>query len=136
MLYVLRLTNGNCIVLLASDEPSARSRAQQMDFFEQAEVASVRQIENFAVQLSPTEDGSLEIVDWDEGALDSILVNEYPVLQEAYREANARPFAKAAPDQPVIVRLNAEFERNTEAMRDALRIERQRFMPKADGAHS
>jgi hypothetical protein len=136
MLYILRLTNGNSVILLAPDEQSARCSAKHMDFFEGAEIASVRPLDSFGIQLSPTEDGSLEILDWDESALDCILANEYPILKDAYRQANRQAFDAASPDEPVILRLNAHFERNTEILRQALRLERQRFTPKADGAHS
>jgi hypothetical protein len=131
MLYIVRLTNGNCVILLAPDEQSARCAAKEMD----DEIASIRAIESFRVQLCPTEDGTLEILHWDDSVLDCILKSEYPLLHHAYREANARPFEKPDADQPAILRLNAEFERNTEIMRQAVRLERQRFGPRADGAH-
>jgi hypothetical protein len=135
MLYIVRLTNGNCVILLATDEVSARSVAKQMN--DECEgIASIRPLENFRLQLCPTEDGTLEVLHWDESVLDCILENEYPLLHHAYREANACAFEKPDADEPAILRLNAEFERNTEIMRQALRLERKRFSPKADGAHS
>jgi hypothetical protein len=130
MLYVVRLTNGNCVILLAPDEGRARSAVNGM----KEEIASIRTLEAFRVQLSPTEDGNLEILDWDDSVLNCILKSEYPLLYEAYHEANARPFEKPDADEPAILRLNAEFERNTEIMRQAVRLERKRFAPRADGA--
>jgi hypothetical protein len=134
MLYIVRLTKGNCVVLLAPDEPSARAAATQMNNDEK--VASVRPLENFQVQLCPTEDGTLEVLQWDDSVLDAILEHEYPLLHDAYREANALSFEKPADDEPAILRLNTEFEHNTEVMRHALRQERKRFSPKADSAHT
>jgi hypothetical protein len=134
MLFIVRLTNGNCVILLAPDEQSARQSLKKIDY-ESAEIASVRVLDRFGVQLSPTADGSLEILNWDDCALDTILANEYPFLQKAFREANSRAFEQAGPDEPAILRLNAEFERNTEIMRRAIRMERERCAPKADGAH-
>jgi hypothetical protein len=137
MLYIVRLTNGNCAILLAPDELSARAAVKQMNENGRAEdIASIRPLDDFRVQLCPTEDGTLEVLHWDDSVLDGILANEYPLLHQAYREANALSFEKPAADEPGILRLNAEFERNTEIMREALRQERKRFSPKADSAHS
>jgi hypothetical protein len=136
MLFILRLTNGNCVILLASDEQNAQQSLEQMGCEEGVNVVSIRALDHFGVHLSPTEDGSLQILSWDDSALDSILEMEYPFLQRAFQEANSRSFGQADADEPSIVRLNAEFERNTEIMRRALRVERERFAPKADGAHN
>jgi hypothetical protein len=135
MLYIVRLTNGNCVILLAPDEPSARAAVKQMNG-KGEDIASIRPLDHFRVQLCPTEDGTLEVLHWDDSVLDGILENEYPLLHQAYREANALSFEKPDADEPAILRLNAEFERNTEIMRDALRQERKRFSPKAGSAHS
>lgn len=135
MLFILRLTNGNCVILLAADEQNARQLLRKIDCGD-GEIVSVRALDRFGVHLSPTEDGSLEILSWEDSALDSILQNEYPFLQRAFHEANSRAFEQAATDEPSILRLNAEFERNTEIIRRAVRVERERCGSKADGAHS
>ncbi len=95
MLFILRLTNGNCVILLASDEQNARESVKQMDYDEGENIVSVRALDRFGVHLSPTEEGSLEILNWDDSALDSILENEYPFLQRAFQEANSRCFEQA-----------------------------------------
>ncbi len=127
MLFILRLTNGDCIVLLAPDEQTARSSASQLDILQGESVVSVRRLDGFEVRLSPTEDGSLEVASWNDAALDSILANEYPVLFDAYRRANAQPFARPNEQQPSLQHLKAEFERNKEIIRQALDQEIRRF---------
>jgi hypothetical protein len=136
VLFILRLSNGSCVILLASDEQNARQSLKEIDNDEGESIVSVRALNRFGIHLSPTEDGSLEILNWDDSALDSILENEYPILQKAFQEANSWPFEQPGPDEPSILRLNAEFERSTEIMRQALRVERERFGSRADGAHS
>lgn len=127
MLFILRLTNGDCIVLLAPDEQTARSSASQLDILQGEDIVSVRRLDSFEVRLCPTEDGSLEVASWNDAALDSILANEYPILLGAYRRANAQPFARPNDKQPLLQHLRAEFERNTEIIRQALAREMRRF---------
>lgn len=88
----------------------------------------MRHLDHFRIQLSPTEDGTLEVARWDDGALDDIPGNEYPLLYRAYCRANAAPFARTAEsEEPILMHLKAEFERNTEIIRQDLRLELQRF---------
>ncbi len=127
MLYILRLTNGECIVVLADDEMSARAITARFTSNEGAAVASVRRLEGFAVQFSPTDEGSLAVSDWDDTTLDDILTCEYPLLNEAYRRANAEPFLQSPNrHEPIFSQLRAAHERNTEIIREGLRQERQR----------
>jgi hypothetical protein len=103
MLYILRLTNGDCVITLAADERSAHETAKELSQDEAADVATVRRLDGFGVQFSPTEDGSLEVAHWDDATLDDILESEYPQLNEAYRRANAEPFLKASDQkEPVL----------------------------------
>ncbi len=127
MLYILRLTTGNCIVVLASDEQNARRSASQCDSLHGESIVSIRALDEFEVKLSPTEDGSLEVAGWNDGVLNSILENEYPLLYDGYRRANAQPFAARDPQTPPMQHLCAEFERNTEIIREALIQECGRF---------
>jgi hypothetical protein len=128
MLYILRLADGSCLILLAADEKNARLAAKQLDNNAGDAVVSVRALENFGVKVDPNEDGSLEISGWNGAALDSILANEYPLLYGAYRRANAEPFAQGKADVPVMRHLKAEFQRNTDLMREALALEKQRCL--------
>jgi hypothetical protein len=130
MMFILRLTNGDCVVTMAADERSARETARRLNRSEDdaAEVASVRRLDSFAVQFSPTEDGSLAVAHWYDATLDSILASEYPVLNEAYRRANAEPFLPTAnPQEPALSQLKTAHNQNTEIIREGLRLERQRF---------
>ena len=126
MLYILRLTNGDSIVLLAPDEQAARRSASQLDRLRGENIVSVRPLDSFEIKLSPTEDGGLEITSWNDAALDSILANEYPALFDSYQRANAHPFARSG-SEPPLQHLEAEFERNAEIIRQALAQEIQRF---------
>jgi hypothetical protein len=127
MLYILRLTNGDCIVLLASDEQDARRSASRRDSLQGEGIVSIRPLDEFEVKLSPTEVGGLEIAGWNDGVLNSILANEYPLLYDGYRHANAQPFAARNPQTTPLQHLRAEFEKNTEIIRQALVRERSRF---------
>jgi len=128
MLYILRLTDGDCIVALASDEQCAGEAAAKLQPQDTQDIISVRPLDSFAVRFSPTEDGGLEVAHWDDAALDGILSNEYPLLNQAYRRANAEPFTTVPEsDEPIPAHLKTEFERNTDIIRQGLRRERQRF---------
>ncbi len=128
MLYILRLTNGDCVLALAADECSARQTAGKLSCNEGAQVTTIRTLDKFAVQFSPTEEGTLEVAHWDDDALDGILASEYPLLFEAYRRANAQPLmTTASAEEKTLAHLEAAFEKNTEIIREGLRSERQRF---------
>jgi hypothetical protein len=53
MLYILRLTDGDCVVTLADNEQGAREAAQKLTYYEATTVASIRSLENFAVRFVP-----------------------------------------------------------------------------------
>ena len=127
-MYILRLTNGDCIVAMAADERGALETAKKLIQDEAAGVTSVRRLDRFGVQFSPTEDGTLEVEHWDDATVDDILASEYPLLNEAYRRANAAPFIEAFdPEEPVLAQLQSAHDRNTEIIREGLRRELERF---------
>jgi hypothetical protein len=127
MLYIVRLTNGDCVVAMAADERSARETAVKLSLDEAAQVATVRRLDGFGVQLYPTEDGNLEVGHWDDATLDGILANEYPLLNQAYRRAIAEPFVETpSPQEPVLSLLKAALDRNTDIIRQGLRLELKR----------
>jgi len=132
MLYVLRLTSGDCIVAAAADERSARDLAASLGLDQGETIASVRPLSNFAVRLSPTDSASLEVNSWDDSTLDDILVNEYPLLNQAFRLANSVRFIPL-PDstRPQIEQLKEAHENNTEIIREALRQELDRLKSQA-----
>src|SRR5690348_9619181 len=53
-LYVLRLRDGNCIVVDAPDEAKARDRVRPMAA---SEVATARKLDSFVAQFALTDDG-------------------------------------------------------------------------------
>jgi hypothetical protein len=128
MLYIVRLTSGDCIITLAADERSAHEAAKKLRQDESAEVATVRRLDSLGIQFSPTEDGSLEVAHWDEITLDDILASEYPRLNEAYHRANAEPFLTTSDAREgALRRLKTAHDRNTEIIREGLRLERERL---------
>jgi hypothetical protein len=135
-MFIVRLTNGDCVVTTASDERIAGIVALKLCLDPSAEIATIRALDSFAVQLTPTDDGSLEAAHWDDATLESILAHEYPLLREAYNRANAEPLmlaAKAgatqngsAKDASAMSQLHAAYQRNLETIREGLGRELQR----------
>jgi hypothetical protein len=133
MLFVMRLTQGDCVIASACDERSARDIASHLAAQDEEIVVSIRELDRFGVRFSPNDQGSLEVHCWDDATLDNVLANEYPVLNEAFRRANAAPLVPAnhAPAdhaaKPLMTTLKEAYEKNTEVIRQGLRLERQRF---------
>ena len=124
MLYIVRMTSGDCVVVMAEDERGAGQIALQLRMDQNAEVAAIRQLDRFAVQLSPREDGSFEISHWDGETFAGILANEYPLLNEAYKRANAQPLMpERSPETSALSQLGAGYEKNNEIIRDGVRRE-------------
>lgn len=132
MLYILRLTDGNCLVVLAANEPSARQIAGKVTLDSAAEVVTVRRLQDFAVLLCPTEDGSLDISQWDDTTLDNILATEYPSLNDAYRAANWQRFEKPSGAASNLEALNTWHEKNVGIIRQGLELERKKFQRKPE----
>jgi hypothetical protein len=132
MLYILRLTDGNCLVVLAANEASARQIAGKVTLGSAADVVTVRRLQDFAVLLCPTEDGSLEVSQWDDTTLDKILATEYPSLNDAYRAANSQRFEKPSGRASNLEALNTWHEKNLGGIRQGLEIERKKFQRKPE----
>jgi nitrous oxide reductase len=79
-LYVLRLRDGNCIVVDASTENNARERAKPLAA---SEVATARKLDFFAAQFALTDDGDLTATLFDKNTVSELHQNEYPMLQAA-----------------------------------------------------
>lgn len=128
MIFVVRLTNGDCVVAMAADERGARESALKLCLDDGVEVASIRPLDSFAVQFTPTEDGSFEATHWDDATLQNILAHEYPLLHEAYQQANAESLMPAAQniDKSSLPQLRAAYQRNLEKIREGLGRELQR----------
>jgi hypothetical protein len=130
MLYVLRLSTGDCVVAAAEDEIGARSLATSFGLQDGEEIVSVRPLLRFAARLSPNEGGSLEVNCWDDSTLDDMLAHEYPILNKALRSANSIPFMpRSRSDKPVLDQLKQAYERNTDIIREGLQRELARLSP-------
>src|ERR1035437_10387151 len=80
-LFVLRLRNGNCVVVAAGDDAAARQRAK--DLKADVEIATVRELESFAAQFLLTDGGELKNILLDEQTLADLRAHEYPILYDA-----------------------------------------------------
>jgi len=128
MLYVLRLSSGDCIVTAAEDEISARGMASSLGLESGETIASVRPLSRFAVRLSPNVEGSLDVESWDDSTIEDLLVHEYPLLNEALHEANSVRFMPPPePGRTVLDQLKHAHERNGEIIRKGLQLELQRL---------
>jgi len=136
MLYVLRLSSGDCIVTSAADEPSARALNGTLKLEDGETIASVRPLSSFSIRLSPTDDASLEVKSWDDPSLDDILINEYPLLNEAFHLANSVRFMPPPNSKrPLVEQLREAHEQNSEILRKALRLELERLNPQPAPQH-
>jgi hypothetical protein len=127
MLYVLRLSSGDCIVTAAESESRARQSATELGLEEGETVASVRALAELTVRLSPTDSGSLDVNSWADATLDDILTHEYPILNEALHKANSVAFMPPPnSNRPLFEQLKEAHEQNTEIIRKGLQVELQR----------
>ncbi len=128
MMYVMRLMNGDCVIASAHNEQSARDFADHLGIDDAQPVVSIRELSRFGVRFSPDDQGSLEVHSWDDAALDDILANEYPVLNDAFRRANAVPLmAATGSTESSMLQLKHGYEANTAIIREGLRLERKRL---------
>lgn len=79
-LYVLRLRDGNCIILDAPNEDSARERAKPLAA---SDVATARKLDSFVVQFALTNEGELTATLLDKNTVSDLHQHEYPMLQAA-----------------------------------------------------
>ncbi len=128
MLYVLRLSGGDCIVITAENENQAQVLAAQLMQEQGESVVSVRTLAKFGLRLSPNDDGSLDVNLWDDSSIEDILVNEYPVLNEAFHTANSVRFMPdPEPTEALLDQLRDAHDKNTEIIRRGLEQEVERF---------
>ena len=128
MLYVLRLSTGDCIVADAQNEDLARDLASAYGLEQGESVVSIRALSRFAARFSPTDCASLDVASWDDATLDDILAHEYPVLNEAFHKANSLPFLQTPIENAdILTQFKGAHEQNVEVIRKGLRMELQRF---------
>lgn len=83
-LYVLRLRDGNCIVVDAPSEEKARERAKPLAA---SEVATARKLDSFVVQFALTDEGELAATLLDKKTIADLLEHEYPLLNAAHAQS-------------------------------------------------
>jgi len=79
-LYVLRLRDGNCIVVDAPNEEKAKERVRPLAA---SEVATARKLESFVAQFALTDDGELAATLLDRSTIAELHEHEYPLLNAA-----------------------------------------------------
>lgn len=83
-LYVLRLRDGNCIVVDAPSEAKARERAKPLAA---SEVATARKLESFVAQFALTDEGELSATLLDKTTISDLHQHEYPMLRAAHADS-------------------------------------------------
>jgi len=86
-LFVLRLRDGNCIVVAADGDADARQRARIVR--PDVEIASVRQMKSFMAHFLLTDDGELKSILLDQQTLAELHSHEYPMLNSARSQSYA-----------------------------------------------
>ncbi|HET9180971.1 MAG TPA: hypothetical protein VFP59_02465 [Candidatus Angelobacter sp.] len=82
--YVLRLRDGNCIVVDAPNEEKARERARPLAA---SEVATARKLDSFVAQFVLSDDGELTATLLDKNTISDLHQHEYPLLQAAHAQS-------------------------------------------------
>jgi hypothetical protein len=131
-LYVLRLRDGNCVIMDATNEREARERTGKLAT---SEVATIRPLGIFAAQFSLTDEGELQSIILDQATLADLNKHEYPML-EAARNHSYVEFSSSETDSKTehvlfdaAARRHAQGwdKRTLEMMRYAVEQERLRF---------
>ena len=131
-LYVLRLRDGNCIVLDAPNEDSARERAKSLAA---SEVATARKLDSFVVQVALTDEGELTATILDKDTVSELHQHEYPMLQAANTQSYMDFDASETDSKTDTVLFNSDVnlhtqqwdKRDKESLRFAVEQERLRF---------
>lgn len=83
-LYVLRLRDGNCIVVDAPSEEKAMERAKPLAA---SEIATARKLESFVAQFSLTDEGELTAILLEKETVAELHEHEYPMLNAAHAQS-------------------------------------------------
>ena len=131
-LYVLRLRDGNCIIVDAPSEEEATARAQPLAA---SEVATVRRLESFVAQFCLTDGGELTANILDRKTVAELHQHEYPLLRAAH-DHSYRDFGASETDSnTAAVRFSSAASRHAkqwdtrdkDTLRYAVEQERLRF---------
>ncbi len=83
-LYVLRLCDGNCIIVDAPNEDSAKERAKPLAA---SEIATARKLDSFVAQFALTDEGELTATLLDKNTVSDLHQHEYPMLEAAHAQS-------------------------------------------------
>jgi hypothetical protein len=131
-LYVLRLCDGNCIVVDAETEEKARSRVNALAG---SEIATARKLDSFVARFSLTDEGELTSTLIDQATISDLHEHEYPLLNSAHAHSYTE-FGESETDSKTdAVLFNHEAsvhaqewdKRDKRMVRYAVEQERQRF---------
>jgi hypothetical protein len=131
-IYVLRLRNGNCIMVDALTEEQARENARPLAA---SEIVTARELKAFAVQFALGDEGGFAGVLVDKKTIADLHDHEYPMLGAAHTQSYA-DFNASETDSataPVLFNLPAQRhlqqwdERDKQIVRYAVEQERSRF---------
>jgi len=131
-LFVLRLRDGNCILVDAPNEGKARERARPLAA---SEVATARRLDSFVAQFALNDNGELTATLLDKNTISDLHQHEYPLLHAAHAqsymdfsdsETDSRTSAVLY-DSKASVHAKAWDKRDTDIVQFAVQQERLRF---------
>ena len=130
--YVLRLQDGNCVVVDAVDEDQAKDTAKTLL---SSGVVTARQLNSFVAQFALTDEGELASTLVDKSTVSDLHEHEYPMLRAAHAQSYvdfgaSDTDSKTAPvlfDRAASRHAKGWDKRNQEAVRYAVEQERLRF---------
>lgn len=131
-IYVLRLRDGNCIVVDASNKDLARKNA---GLLAASEVVTVRELDAFVAQFVLNDNGELIATLVDKETIADLHQHEYPMLKAANAQSYADFGASETDSKTDAVRFNSTAqrhaqewdERDKQIVRYAVEQERSRF---------
>jgi hypothetical protein len=131
-LFVLRLRDGNCIVVDAPNEEKARDRARPLAA---SEVATARKLDSFVAQFALNDDGQLTATVLDKNTISDLHQHEYPLLHAAHAQSyidfdDSETDSKTNPvlyDSQASVHARAWDKRDKDIVQFAVQQERLRF---------
>jgi hypothetical protein len=131
-IYVLRLRDGNCLVVTALNEDDARKNVEPLAA---GEVVTVRELDAFVAQFVLNDDGELTATLLDKETIADLHQHEYPMLGAASAQSYADFGVSETDSKTEAVRFNSTAsrhaqewdERDKEIVRYAVEQERLRF---------
>ena len=131
-IYVLRLRDGNCIVVDAANKDAARKNVKPLVA---SEVVTVRELEAFVAQFVLNDNGELSATLVDKETVADLHQHEYPMLKAANAQSYADFGVSETDSKTDVVRFSStarrhaqEWEqRDQQIVRYAVEQERSRF---------